>query len=270
MFDYCRNEFNLSPDMMLFSQLNEDTRRRYFCLKFSRACFMKLPKTVDEFRRLHRKKYWYNLKRSQGLFEKHYGALEFKIVADKAELMRYLPEVFKLFRKRWEGRFTSCNWKTKSGEIAYTKALLDLAKQNRAFLAVLTGLNDTLLSYGYCLCEDSTVYFYQHSTDDSSEYRRFSLGKIFIALLLENLVKQGTFRKFDFMVGSQSYKLEWASGCEDVYKLFPKNGDLPVIFFQLIRVLLFFLKQLIAKKKFLRAVSEKILLSVERLVYGWK
>lgn len=262
MFDYCVNEFNPQPEIILASDLSTEKKKQSFFLKFACSHYLNLPSTMEEFKKLHRKKYWYNLKRSQALFTKEHGELNFKIVVDKHELMKYLPEVFRLFRSRWRGKFTSCSWKTADGEKKYTEAMLALAIQNRAFLAILTDSKNSLLSYGYCLCDNTTVYFYQHSSDNRAEYRRFSLGKVFIAFLLERLILQGQFKKFDFMVGSQPYKLEWAEGFEETFRLFPKSGGLAGHLLSLGQMFLFFLKQLIARKPFLRATAEKAILAV--------
>lgn len=264
MFDYCVNDFNPQPEIIQARDLSSDKKNQNFFLRFACSHYFNLPASIEEFRKLHRKKYWYNLKRSQTLFAREHGELNFKIVVEQHELMRYLPEVFRLFRSRWRGKFTSCSWKTADGEKKYTEAMLALAIQNRAFLAVLTDSQDNLLSYGYCLCDNGTVYFYQHSSDDRPEYRRFSLGKVFISLLLERLVLHGQFRKFDFMIGSQPYKLEWAEGCEDVLRLFPKSGGFVGNLLSLGRVCVFFLRQLIARKPFLRATAEKAVLAFGR------
>ena len=181
MFDYIKNKYNPSPKLFLQNDLKKD----YIYIPYVEAPFLTLPENQIDFKSLHKRKFWYNIKRSQKLFEDTYGDLNFEILQDETKLNFYLNEVFNLFKKRWSDEYTSAAWKTVGGFELYKKAMIDLASSKEAFLAILTDKNGKLLSYGYCLIQDEVVCFYQHTTDTNDIYRKYSLGKILVCNLLK-------------------------------------------------------------------------------------
>jgi hypothetical protein len=212
MFDYVKNKYNQCPDMVAHNDLNKD----YLYVEYTKAPYLMLPKTLENFRSLHKKKFWYKLRRYEKLFQKDFNELTFSIVKDQKELSFFLDQVFILFNKRWNKEYTSCTWKHKEGFDKYKKAMIDLCSSNEAFLAVLFDKNKKLLSYGYCLDQDNTIYFYQHTTITDSEYRKYSLGKVLLHNLLKHAV-ENKYDKFDFMAGDASYKYEWTRNVRTIY-----------------------------------------------------
>jgi CelD/BcsL family acetyltransferase involved in cellulose biosynthesis len=182
-----------------------------------------LPNSLDEFKALHKKKFWYNLKRSVRLYEEEHGQLYFEILREPQDLSYFLDKVFYLFNKRWENEYTSAVWKTKEGFSAYKEAMIDLASTRNAFLAVLYDQNKSLLSYGFCLEQDNTIFFYQHTTISEHCYRNYSLGKVLIEKLLRYATSE-KYEKFDFMAGIPPYKFEWAKQTKVVYRLIGKEN----------------------------------------------
>jgi len=214
MFDYLKNRFNEHPRLYLEDCLNED------CLyvKYTEAPFLMLPKTIEDYKGLHKRKFWYNIRRNENLFQNNFHNLHFKIIKDEKNLEFFLDQVFLLFNQRWSKEYTSSNWKNKISFNEYKKAMIELALVDSAFLAVLYDSEKKLLSYGYCLSQDDTVFFYQHSTSIEAKYRKYSLGRILIHYLLEYAVRN-KYKKFDFMAGDSSYKYEWAKDRKIVYRL---------------------------------------------------
>ena len=156
------------------------------------------------------------------LYEAENGELNFKIVRQSEELSYFLDQVFYLFNERWRAEYTSAAWKKKEGFTAYKEAMIDLASTGNAFLAVLYRQDKKLLSYGFCLEQDNTVFFYQHTTTMEAQYRNFSLGKVLIEKLLRYAVTE-QYDKFDFMSGTSSYKYEWAKQEKAIYRLIGKT-----------------------------------------------
>ena len=213
MFDYLRNKYNRSP--VLFSE--DDLDKDYLYVKYTEAPYLLLPKTLDAYKALHRKKFWYNLRRSEKLFQSEFSKLSFEVVKDGKELDFFLEQVFELFNERWVDEYTSATWKCKKGFYKYKKAMIELSSSGNAFLAVLYDKNRQLLSYGYCLEQDNTIFFYQHTTTVDSKYRKYSLGKVLIHHLLKYAVNN-KYDKFDFMAGDSSYKYEWAKDTKIIYR----------------------------------------------------
>lgn len=203
--------------------MEDDREDGYLYVKYSEAPYRILPASLDEFKALHKKKFWYNLKRSVRLYEAEHGQLYFEILREPQDLSYFLDKVFYLFNKRWENEYTSAVWKTKEGFSAYKKAMIDLASTRNAFLAVLYGQNKNLLSYGFCLEQDNAIFFYQHTTITEHCYRNYSLGKVLIEKLLRYAISK-KYEKFDFMVGIPPYKFEWAKQTKVVYRLIGKEN----------------------------------------------
>ncbi len=214
MFDYLVNSYNQSPSLIS----ERDLDHRYLYVKYTEAPYLVLPDSPENFKSQHKKKFWYNLNRSERLYEAKFGVLHFEIIRDQENLDYFLDQVFDLFNKRWEGEYTSAAWKSKDGFNSYKEAMIDLASKGNAFLAVLYDENKKLLSYGYCLDQDNALFFYQHTTILEPIYRTFSLGKLLIYSLLKYAISE-RYEKFDFMAGTSPYKYEWTKETQVIYKV---------------------------------------------------
>lgn len=214
MFDYLVNSYNQSPNLITESNLDQG------CLyvKYTEAPYLILPKSLENLKSQHKRKFWYNLNRSQRLYEERFGLLHFEIIRDQENLDYFLDQAFYLFNKRWEGEYTSAVWKSKDGFGLYKEAMINLASKGNAFLAVLYDENRKLLSYGYCLDQNNSLYFYQHTTILEPMYRTFSLGKLLICSLLKFAITEG-YEKFDFMAGTSPYKYEWTKEAQVIYEV---------------------------------------------------
>ena len=224
MFDYIKNKYNSSPSLFVENNLKKD----HIYVPYVEAPFLLLPENQIEFKSLHKRKFWYNIRRSEKLFEADHGELNFEILKDEPQLVFYLKEVFNLFNKRWLDEYTSASWKTIEGFDLYKKAMIDLASSKEAFLAILTDKNGKLLSYGYCLIQDEVVCFYQHTTDTNDIYRKYSLGKILVCNLLKYSI-ECKYKEFDFMTGQTSYKYEWAKNTRMIYRQIGKKNNINYI-----------------------------------------
>ena len=231
MFDYLINKYNPTPNLIPEEELQQD----FLYVNYSEAPYLTLPTCLEDFRSLHKKKFWYNLKRSVRLYEDNFGKLHFKIVKDQENLEYFLEQVYELFNQRWENEYTSATWKKKEGFKEYKQAMIDLASKGKAFLAVLHDDNKKLLSYGFCLDQNSTIYFYQHTTTIEPTYRTFSLGKVLINNLLQYAITE-KYDKFDFMAGISPYKHEWTKESQKIYRLIGKKSITNYIKFLLVKV----------------------------------
>lgn len=218
MFDYLVNKYNKTPYLVPEDEREEGN----LYVKYTDAPYLLLPSSLADLEALHKRKFWYNLRRSVRLYEVENGELNFKVVRQPEELSYFLDQVFYLFNKRWEMEYTSAVWKTEAGFTVYKEAMIDLASMGNAFLAVLCDENKKLLSYGFCLEQDKTIFFYQHTTTIETQYRHFSLGKVLIEKLLRYAVTE-KYDKFDFMSGTSPYKYEWAKKEKAIYRLIGKT-----------------------------------------------
>ena len=235
MFDYLRNKYNQSPVFISEDDLDKD----YLYVKYTEAPYLLLPKTLDDYKALHKRKFWYNLKRSEKLFQSEFNKLNFEVVKDEKNLDFFLDQVFELFNKRWSKEYTSATWKHKKGFDKYKKAMIELSSSDNAFLAVLYDKNRKLLSYGYCLDQVNTVFFYQHTSTVDLKYRKYSLGKVLIHHLLKYAVNN-KYDKFDFMAGDSSYKYEWAKDTKIIYRSIGRKKIINYLKMYLVKMRYFF------------------------------
>ena len=256
MFDYLSNTYNQVPELVT----EHDLDHRFLHVKYSEAPFLMLPESLEDFRLQHKRKFWYNLERSQRLYKARFGSLHFKVLRDKESLQYFLDEVFRLFNERWCQEYTSASWKSKEGFNLYKEAMIKLAANGSGFLAVLYDEKKNLLSYGYCLEQDKTLYFYQHTTTPHEMYRTYSLGKVLIYRLLKYAIISG-YKKFDFMTGPAPYKLEWTKETQVIFK---KIGYKNI--FNYGRYVFVCLKHFLQFNPYTRAVLKVLLYRLERII----
>jgi len=235
MFDYVQNKFNLYPEYTT----NESFCKKNLCVKFAIARYLSLPENIEEFRKSHSRKFWYTIKRSEKKYIENFGKLNFGIITDPDELDFFLDGVQKLFYARWKDTYTSCQWKTTQGFYPYKLAMIDMAKNNLGFLAVLCDENSKVLSFAYCIRKSSTIYLYQHATLRDKDILKYSLGKVLFKYLLEFSIKEGV-KIFDFMTGDSKYKKEWAKSSKNVYKIIGRKSIKNFFISILIRIKYFF------------------------------
>lgn len=213
MFLYVQNRFNLEPSYALCPKSHDGSM---YTIEYLGAPVAKIPRTMEEFRQRKSKKYWYNIQRAESRFESEYGPLEFHWLETAHSIKPWLPAVHELFVKRWAHSYSSSEWLQEGGFERYAEALLQLAEEGKASLALLSS-QGRLLAFSYNLHEANVCYFYQHASVQDEAYQKFSLGKIFLIKFLQALISDGRFYEMDFMVGIASYKMEWAHAVQKVY-----------------------------------------------------
>lgn len=240
----------------------KDASLLVYDIEFDVAPYLKLPKTVDEFYEMHKRKFWYNINRGKKLFISDFGALDFIVTSEKDLLLQYLPKIQELFAIRWEKSHTSFDWKTKSGFQKYQDAMIDLASTGNGEIALLVN-NQTVLAFGYSLSYDKNYYFFQHAVIPDPRYRKYSLGKILIKQLIESAI-QKNFEVFDFMTGDQGYKKEWANGEKKVYIRVSEDKSILGILNFLFKITIYKIRTFIHDNKKFESYLKKLLKLVHR------
>ncbi|MFA9430129.1 GNAT family N-acetyltransferase [Egicoccus sp. AB-alg2] len=214
MFDYVANEFNPEPRLVVEPPAGRrDGRTRY--LRFSEAIVVDLPSTQEELRARQPGRYWAELRRRERRFAEQFGPLVHRQAVNAEDVRASMPAVQQLYRERWQGEYTSLRWKHDDGFAPYVDAMAALAGQGRGRLQLLEG-DGRLLAFGYCLLEHPWAYLYQHAATPDERYRRYGVGKLLVARLLQDLVEEG-FTHLDFMLGDAAYKREWESWRREIH-----------------------------------------------------
>jgi CelD/BcsL family acetyltransferase involved in cellulose biosynthesis len=209
MFEYVRNEYNPHP-VLLLEPDGRPPDRLVRDLPYARALSFPIPGSEAELEARHGRKWWATVRRKERRLCERSAGVRFRVLTSRDDLTEMLPQVQRLFVERWTEEYTSFAWKTPDGFAPYADAMLDLAAQGRAELAVLEG-DGRLLSFAYCLVDGDVYRFYQHATIPDARYRPFSVGKILVTRLVEDLVRRPRVAEFDFMTGESEYKREWGT-----------------------------------------------------------
>lgn len=262
MFDYVRNRYNPQPRYVV-PPAARPAGRLVYDLPFSTTSLLPLPHDQEGFRALHGSKFWSTLRRKERRVVDAFGPLTFRVVTDAAALREVLPEVRQLYRDRWAEEYTSLPWKTDDGFAPYAEAMVSLAAEGKAELAVLESEKE-LLAYAYCLTQDGTYYFFQHAALPAPEYRRYSPGKLLVWKLLCDVVDRGAFHTFDFMLGDADYKREWAEKTCQVRLRVEEARTLAGYVRFALKIVVFRLKIWVQFNPRLRAAAKRVLLLVQR------
>jgi CelD/BcsL family acetyltransferase involved in cellulose biosynthesis len=225
VFEYLRNEYNRTP-LLTVEPHPVPPGKFVIDLPYSTAPLLRLPRSAEELDRLHGRKWWSTMRRKERRLRENVADVEFRVLASATEIEQLLPPVQSVFEERWSGQYTSFPWKTPEGFQPYADAMLELAPQGRAELAVLLG-DGRLLSFAYCLREGSTYYFYQHATTTDPRYQQFSVGKLLVMKLVQQLVHDGRCETLDFMTGASAYKLEWTREQRPIFVRIEEEKTLP-------------------------------------------
>ncbi len=222
MFIYVKNKCNPSPEYVLLPEVGDasDSVR----IPHLDAPAVLVPKTVEELHQRRSSKYWRERSRSERKFARDVAGLKFDIISQPDQLQKWLPKVHRLFLQRWKGEFTTSEWNTGAGFQPYSDAMLSLAPEGNASLAVLYRTDsDELLSFGYCLEQNRIRYLYQHASTTDPAYRKYGFGTILMAYLMRDTVSSGRYDLFDFMVGDLQYKIEWATHIQRTWRVIRKE-----------------------------------------------
>ena len=249
MFGYVDNE---SRKALCLNSHKNLFKKKYIFLEFSKAPFLSIPENFDDFKKQHKKKFWYNLRRQERLYCEKYGQLNFDVLQDSESINLFLPQVQKLFQDKWEEGYTSLCWKNNECFSDYSKEFLRRCTTQNAFLSVLTDENNELLSYCYCMVEGGTVYLFQHTTIVNTDLKVYSLGKLIMWKLIVFLIESNKYDKLDFMYGESSYKYEWTKDYERVFYVY--KHSVHGVFLYLLSLIRLTLLKNIAFKLFLKRI----------------
>lgn len=223
MFLYVSNEFNPDPVYVDEFDLSSDAKDKYLLVKFTKAPFLRLPKSEDDLKKVYKKKFLYNIRWGRRKYEERFGKLYFDVIEnDEKELKYFMNQVFEVFNERWKFEYTSSSWTRREHFEKYVHAIIELSRKKKAFLAVLYDESKALLSYGYCLRDEEKIYLYQHTTRRIENLKGISLGKILIYELISYGIKN-RMKILDFMVGVSRYKYEWTKNDRWIYRKFSRN-----------------------------------------------
>jgi hypothetical protein len=256
LFTYIKNKYNKNPQWVLEGE-KKNSAGITCDIEFSVAPYLILPKTIKDFYGMHKRKFWYNIKRAEKMFATDFGELKFIVTSERDLLLQYLPKIQELFAARWKDGYTSFDWKTKEGFLKYQEAMLDFASTGNGEVALLFH-KQMVLAFGYMLIQEGNYYFFQHAVITDSNYRKYSLGKILIKKLIERAINNNL-KTFDFMTGDQRYKREWSNGEKKVYYRLVENKNVLGVLKLIFKAVIYKGRSFIHRNKRLEIFVKKII-----------
>ncbi len=222
MFIYVQNRFNTKPTVTRLASAAAPSECAL--VPYIDAPLMVLPRDTAGLRALRSSGFWRKRAAERRKFETEFGAAAFKVITDAPSLKLWLPRVHELFLKRWAGEHSGSKWMTQQGFSSFSQAMIELAAEGQACLAILYREdNEELLSYGYLVESPRTLHFFQHATSTDPRYKSHRLGQAFLTQLLSYAVQSERFDSFDFMIGLQPYKLEWATCIQRTWRIIDRK-----------------------------------------------
>jgi len=196
VFLYVKNRFDPEPEYVLTRKMAAE--KGVALVRFLDAPFFLLPSAEEGLRGIRSGNYWRKRGREERQWVSMHGEMKFDVLTDTDELQEWLPKVKDLFRARWADEQSSSRWMSDDGFAQYANAMVELAKQDEASLAILYRVDtEELLAFGYNLDKGNTRHIYQHATNVLEDYRKFRLGQFFLIYLFEHSILNG-YTFFDF------------------------------------------------------------------------
>src|SRR5581483_2881997 len=125
-----------------------------------------------------------------------------------------LPALFRLFAARWAGRHESGGFAGRHREF-HARALPRLAAAGHLRLSLLC-VDGEVAAFAYGLCAAGVTSSYVLAHDDA--LGEASPGAVLLARLLETACRRGD-PSYDFSIGEESYKAQWATGRRRVFRV---------------------------------------------------
>ena len=192
-------------------QLIEESIKKNNFLNFKenqdRCPYLDISGSWEDYQLRKKKKFWYNISRSQRILEERMGKINFEILQSPVEIKSYFKNCINIYKKNWNGLTSSSIYLRKKGEDFLEELVVMLSKSSNSEIAILKQDN-IILAFSIGFKFNLVYYFYIFATNKDPSLSKYSVGKIFIKNLLES-VFQRKFQKFDFMAGEEPYKLEW-------------------------------------------------------------
>jgi dTDP-4-amino-4,6-dideoxygalactose transaminase/CelD/BcsL family acetyltransferase involved in cellulose biosynthesis len=169
--------------------------------------YLKIDGDWDGFLKRHGRKFQYNIKRERKQLE-GLGKVVFKKVETQEGLKRYLPEIFEVHKRRWNGFYISSKFSQPEGQKFYSGIAKDYLAKEMLRLDLLL-LNEKVIAFSYSFQWSGRYFYYTPGYDP--DYAKYSPGTILLMHILEDAFKSGI-KEFDFSKGELRYKSHWTTG----------------------------------------------------------
>jgi len=152
-----------------------------------------------------KRKFRYNLKRSQRLLAEEAGPLRLEEIRGAAEVKAGLARAADIHAARWARRYTRTIFSSRAGRAFFDQALAGLAAEGLARLYLLWAGGD-LAAFSLSFVGPRTHYYYIPGFDP--QFSKYSPGTLLLWELVARSFREGLIR-LDLMKGEEDYKSRW-------------------------------------------------------------
>ena len=267
MFDYISNFFDLKSNVVESKLSKKDSFNTFILYDYSP--FMIIPSTLKSFKKSHKGKFWYNIRRSKRVVEDELGEFSFQKHYNSDALL-YLDEFRTLFLTRWKNDYTSFGWKNDSGFNKF-KSQLDkiiLNYPDTFEIATLRLKSDNkLLAYSLGFVLNNSYYFFMHNVNLNFNKSKYSLGTIFLEDLIKSFIGNKNVKNFDFMLGLNPYKMKWTKTIKPIYWHIYTIKSFKGFFIHYFKVFVFYSKIKIQKNQQLSTFLKKVFFKLSKVSF---
>lgn len=215
-----RNIPSTSPTLPALQSILEEREHPFRVWQTNIAPFLRLEGTWDDYYARRGRKARKNLRRAERKLAEM-GAVRVRHCRTPEEVEAHLPKAFQIHARRWAREHTGSRFSTPQGRAYYRDLALAFARQGWLDLALLE-VGHRPVAFAYSVVYGGRYHYWVAGHDPDPLYARWSPGKILIRHLLEDAFHQGL-AEFDFGLGDEAYKWEWADDARAVYTVVVPN-----------------------------------------------
>ncbi len=219
-----------------------------------------LPESFDD----------YSLRLSKGMLKDNkrmirrlseIGELNFKLIDTPEDFKKIIEVMISQKETRYTLSGARNIFHSESVKNFYKNIFILLSRGFNVHLSVLM-LDDEVLATHLGIHDRDQFYYLMPTFNHDNKWRKFSLGRIHLEKLINWAIDNGV-KKFDFTIGSESYKSTWCDTEMAIYDHLKINSLRGVIYYFYFLVLEF-----VKSKQFLKNLAVKILLMRHKIKTG--
>lgn len=165
---------------------------------------------INKFKRKKR----YNLKRQKKILLESKN-LEYKSICEMSENISFIDKLFELHLKRASEKNIKSDF-IKQKQKKFHRICCETLSKIGIIRTYYLGDKKSPVAVMYCYLYDNKLYYYQSGIDPS--WSKYSVGTVLLSLVIEECFKTGI-KEFDFLKGSEDYKMAWSSGMRTEHSL---------------------------------------------------
>lgn len=268
MFDYLNSVFGFDDSIVEEGTIVNLSKYYSTDILYEYSPYLVLPNNLDEFRNMHKPKFWYNIKRSNEILVNDFGGLTFKVLLNENAL-NILNDLREIFLLKWQDDYTSFCWKTDKGFNNFKSNVENLIRRDFTFeVSVLLDVSENnILAYSLGFHINGVYYFFMHNINPKFSKSKYSLGTVFLKYLLEENIESKVSNTFDFMLGTSEYKLKWTKEIKPIFWRVKTPRFWYLFPFHILKVKLFTFKIFVQKNKYIRTILKQIFFYLDSTKY---